>query len=69
MSNQELFTFADLNQWSDQRLLDHHDGLVETSKIPHSEPRGSQIRRELAHVAFELDMRTSDRENFITERL
>lgn len=56
----ETYNFADQSVWGNDRLVDHYNRLQEIEQIPHSEPRKSQIARELVHIAFEYGMRCNE---------
>jgi hypothetical protein len=50
-------TTANLAEWSTDRLQRRYDELLETIELKHSESRMSEIKRELAHVRFEITSR------------
>lgn len=61
----KLYEFADDIVWPDNRLDRHYSGLLETSRVSHSEPRATEIRRELAHVAFEAECRSLEKQGIL----
>lgn len=53
------YSFPD---WSDWRLEQRLADVMETSQLPHNEPRRSDIARETAHLVFELTYRSNQHE-------
>ena len=49
-------------EWGQDRLMERFDILEQVKKVPHSEPRKSQIEHEYTHALFELCMRKAENE-------
>ena len=48
---------TDMAQWSDDRLVRRLQEVTKSSKVHHTDAREAEIRRELAHLLFELRSR------------